>query len=87
MSKPARPPGQGAPPFGQRRIGVGRVDHARQVADQRLQRLAQFCKSLRQVARQRAARDRPPMAITPLRRNSARSVAVSTITSATRPEK
>ena len=39
----------------QRRVGVGGVDHARQVADQRLQRLAQLGKSLRQVARQRRA--------------------------------
>ena len=63
ISKPARPPGQGAPPP-QRRIGVGGVDDARQVADQRLQRLAQFGKTLRQVARQRA-RASSTEAITP----------------------
>ena len=44
ISKPARPPGQGAATVCQRRIGVGGVDHPRQVADQRLQRFAQFAK-------------------------------------------
>ena len=40
----------------QRRIGIGHIDHARHVADQRLQRLAQFGKPPRQVVRHRAAR-------------------------------
>ena len=53
--------GAGRAAIGQRRIGVGGVDHPRQVADQRLQRLAQLGKSLRQVARHRARVRRPPM--------------------------
>ena len=47
--------GAGRAAIRQRRVGVGGVDHPRQVADQRLQRLAQFCKALRQVARHRRA--------------------------------
>ena len=86
MSKPTGPPGQGAPPS-QRRIGVGDVDDARQVADQRLQRARAAWQSSA-AARASAPRAiRPAMPITPLRRNSARSVALSTMTSATRPEK
>ena len=41
---------------GQRRIGIGDVDDTREVADQRLQRVAQLGESVRQVARQRGAR-------------------------------
>ncbi len=48
--------GAGRPAVRQRRIGIGHVDHARQLAaDQRFQRLAQPDKSLRQVAHQRRA--------------------------------
>ncbi len=73
--------------IGERGIGVGDVDDVREVAaDERLQRLAQLDEVLRQLARQRIA-ESSTLAITPERRNSARSVAVSTMTSATRPEK
>jgi hypothetical protein len=40
----------------QRRIGIGGVDDMREVANQRLQCLAQLQEALRQVARQRCAR-------------------------------
>ena len=55
--------GAGHAAVGERRIGVGDVDHVREVAaDQRLQRLAQLDEILRQIARQRIAEfvDRSP---------------------------
>ena len=47
--------GAGRAALGKRRVGIGHIDNPRHVADQRLQRLAQFGKTLRQVARQRRA--------------------------------
>jgi hypothetical protein len=41
--------------IGERRIGVGDIDDALEIADQGLQRFAQFAETLRQVPRQRGA--------------------------------
>ena len=86
MSKPARPPGQG-PPF---RPASGWHRTQRPPAtDRRPAASAPPCSLPKPCGRSRtsAARESSTDPITPLRRNSARSVAVSTITSATRPEK